>query len=95
MGKLLCLKMQGVSAILDAFSNFRFLSLPGSTDDLSGLMNNCLQERGSNGPYFWRIGNKIGCAPPVESLMEKAAHCLDRDLPTTRAASLIAASFRT
>jgi hypothetical protein len=55
MGKLLCLKMQGVSAILDAFSNFRFLSLPGSTDDLSGLMNNCHQERESNGPYFWRI----------------------------------------
>ena len=41
------------------------------------------------------LKNKDGCAPSIESLVEKVTHCLDRDLPTTRTASLIAASFRT
>jgi hypothetical protein len=47
------------------------------------------------GLIFGESENKDGCAPSIESLMEEVTHCLDRDLPTTQTASLIAASFRT
>jgi hypothetical protein len=56
MGKLLYLKMQGVSAILVVFSNFRFPFLPGLIDYHSCSENACLKKRGPIEPNFWRMG---------------------------------------
>jgi len=92
MGKLLYLKMQRVSAI---FFQILIMFPMGLTDTCFFSTNDCHEGLDLTGLIFSESENKDGCAPPIESLMKKATHCLDRDLPTTQTASLIAASFRT